>query len=42
MIRAYEKGGFRPGGIVRRYERDPDGTRHDGLLMNALLGEFRL
>ena len=42
MIWAYEKGGFRPGGIVRPYERGPDGTRHDGLLMDALPGECRL
>ena len=33
-IRAYEKAGFRIVGVLRRYERDPDGAGwHDGLLM---------
>jgi aminoglycoside 6'-N-acetyltransferase len=33
-IRAYEKAGFRTVGVLRSYERDPDGTGwHDGLLM---------
>jgi aminoglycoside 6'-N-acetyltransferase len=35
-IRCYEKVGFRPVGIMRRYERGPDGTFHDGLLMDLL------
>jgi aminoglycoside 6'-N-acetyltransferase len=35
-IRAYEKAGFRPVGIMRAYERGPDGTWHDGLLMDLL------
>lgn len=39
-IRAYEKVGFRPVGIMRRYERDPDLTWHDGLLMDLLAGEL--
>jgi aminoglycoside 6'-N-acetyltransferase len=39
-IRAYEKAGFRPVGIMRRYERDIDGDGwHDGLLMELLAGE---
>jgi aminoglycoside 6'-N-acetyltransferase len=39
-IRAYEKVGFRPVGVMRRYERDPGGEDwHDGLLMDLLAGE---
>jgi aminoglycoside 6'-N-acetyltransferase len=39
-IRAYEKAGFRPVGVMRRYERDADGAGwHDGLLMDLLAGE---
>lgn len=34
--RAYEKVGFRPVGVMRRYERGADGTWHDGLLMDFL------
>jgi aminoglycoside 6'-N-acetyltransferase len=33
-IAAYTKVGFRPVGIMRQYERGPDGTWHDGLLMD--------
>ena len=41
-IRAYEKVGFRPVGVMRRYERDVDGDGwHDGLLMELLAGEER-
>ena len=40
-IRAYEKVGFRPVGVMRLYERGPDGVWHDGLLMDLLRGEFR-
>jgi aminoglycoside 6'-N-acetyltransferase len=40
-IRAYEKAGFRRVGIMRNYERGPDGTWHDGLLMDMLKEEFR-
>jgi aminoglycoside 6'-N-acetyltransferase len=39
-IRAYRRVGFRPVGIMRRYERGPDGTWHDGLLMDLLAGEL--
>lgn len=39
-IRAYEKVGFRPVGIMRRYERDPDGLWRDGLLMELLDDEL--
>jgi aminoglycoside 6'-N-acetyltransferase len=38
--RAYEKVGFKPVGIMRRYERDANGADwHDGLLMDLLAGE---
>ncbi len=40
-IRAYEKVGFRRVGIVRKYERGPDGVWRDGLLMDLLEEEFR-
>jgi aminoglycoside 6'-N-acetyltransferase len=39
-IRAYASVGFRPVGVMRRYERGPDGTFHDGLLMDLLAGEL--
>ncbi|WP_433224734.1 GNAT family N-acetyltransferase [Microtetraspora malaysiensis] len=39
-IRCYEKVGFRPVGVMRRYERGPDGTWHDGLLMDLLAEEL--
>jgi aminoglycoside 6'-N-acetyltransferase len=35
-IRAYRRAGFRPVGVMRDYERGPDGTWHDGLLMELL------
>jgi RimJ/RimL family protein N-acetyltransferase len=35
-IRAYRRVGFRPVGVLRRYERGPDGGWHDGLLMDLL------
>jgi aminoglycoside 6'-N-acetyltransferase len=39
-IRAYEKAGFRPVGVMRRYERDVGGEGwHDGLLMELLADE---
>ncbi len=37
-IASYRKAGFRPVGVMRRYERGPGGTWHDGLLMD-MLGE---
>ena len=39
-IRAYEAVGFRSVGVMRKYERGPDGTWHDGLLMDLLVEEF--
>jgi aminoglycoside 6'-N-acetyltransferase len=39
-IRAYAKVGFRPVGVMRRYEQGPDGAWHDGLLMELLAGEL--
>jgi aminoglycoside 6'-N-acetyltransferase len=37
-IRSYEKAGFRPVGIMRRYERDVGGGGwHDGLLMELVV-----
>jgi aminoglycoside 6'-N-acetyltransferase len=37
-IRAYEKAGFRRVGVMRRYERDADGSGwHDGLLMEFVV-----
>ena len=40
-IRAYERVGFKPVGVLRQYERGPDGTFRDGLLMDMLAGEQR-
>ncbi|WP_103337479.1 GNAT family N-acetyltransferase [Amycolatopsis sp. CA-126428] len=39
-IRVYTKVGFRPVGVLRNYERAPDGSWHDGLLMDLLAGEL--
>jgi aminoglycoside 6'-N-acetyltransferase len=39
-IRAYEKVGFKPVGVMRKCERGPDGTWHDGLLMDLLAEEL--
>jgi aminoglycoside 6'-N-acetyltransferase len=39
-IRAYERVGFRPVGIMRAYERGADGVWHDGLLMDLLRDEL--
>ena len=39
-IAAYAKAGFRPVGVMRRYEGDLDGTWHDGLLMDLLAAEL--
>jgi len=40
-IRAYARVGFKPVGVMREYERGPDGTFHDSLLMDMLAGELR-
>jgi aminoglycoside 6'-N-acetyltransferase len=40
-IRCYSKVGFRPAGLMRQYERGPDGTWHDGLLMDLIVSEFQ-
>lgn len=39
-IRSYERVGFRPVGVMREYERAPDGTWHDALLMDILASEL--
>jgi aminoglycoside 6'-N-acetyltransferase len=39
-IRCYSKVGFRPVGVMRRYELGHDGTWHDGLLMDLLADEL--
>ena len=39
-IRAYARVGFRPVGRMRQYERDLDGSWHDGLLMDLLADEL--
>ena len=40
-IKAYESVGFKRVGVMRKYERGPDGEWHDGLLMDMLAGELR-
>ncbi len=39
-IRAYAAVGFRPVGVMRRYERGVDGDWHDNLLMDMLAEEL--
>jgi aminoglycoside 6'-N-acetyltransferase len=39
-IRAYERVGFVPVGLMRKYELGPDGVWHDGLLMDLLAEDF--
>ena len=39
-IAAYKKVGFKPVGVMRRYERGRDGTWHDNLLMDLLAEEL--
>lgn len=39
-IRAYERVGFRRVGVLRAYERGPDGTFHDGLLLDLLADDL--
>ena len=41
-IHAYAKVGFRPVGVMRDYERSPDGKWHYGLLMDLLVSEVRV
>lgn len=36
-IRAYAAVGFKPVGVLRRYERGPDGRWRDGLLMDLIV-----
>jgi aminoglycoside 6'-N-acetyltransferase len=38
-IRCYTAVGFKPVGVLRRYERAPDGSWRDGLLMDMLADE---
>lgn len=39
-IRAFERVGFQPVGVMREYWRAPDGTWRDGLLMDLLADEL--
>ena len=39
-IACYTKVGFRPVGVMRGYERGPDSSFHDGLLMDLLAAEL--
>jgi len=39
-IKAYERVGFHAVGVMRRYERGPNGEWHDGLLMDMLAEEL--
>ena len=40
-IKAYERVGFQRVGLMRQYERGPEGEWHDGLLMDMLAAELR-
>ena len=40
-IAAYRRVGFQPVGVMRRYERGPDGEWHDGLLMDMLAEDLQ-
>ena len=40
-IRAYEAVGFRRVGVLRSYQRGPDGEWRDGLLLDLLVDELR-
>jgi aminoglycoside 6'-N-acetyltransferase len=40
-VRAYKAVGFKPVGVLRRYERGPGGEWRDGLLMDLLADEVR-
>jgi aminoglycoside 6'-N-acetyltransferase len=39
-IRTYQRVGFKPVGVMRQYERGPDGEWHDCLLMDMLAREL--
>ncbi len=39
-IRAYRRVGFQVVGLMREYERGPDGSWHDGLLLDLLPGDL--
>jgi aminoglycoside 6'-N-acetyltransferase len=39
-IASYTKVGFRPVGVLRRYDRGRDGVLRDGLLMDLLADEL--
>lgn len=39
-IRAYRSVGFRAVDVMREYERGPDGSWHDGLLLDLLPGDL--
>jgi aminoglycoside 6'-N-acetyltransferase len=41
-IACYRKVGFRPVGVMRQYERTPDGSWADGLLMDLLASDAEL
>ena len=38
-IACYRKVGFRDVGVMRRYEKGPDGIWHDGLLMELVVDD---
>lgn len=40
-IRCCTRAGFRPVGVMRRYERSPDGGWQDGMLMDLLAEDLR-
>jgi aminoglycoside 6'-N-acetyltransferase len=40
-IRSYERVGFKRVGVLRRYERGPDGDWHDGMLLDLLPEDLR-
>jgi len=40
-IHAYERAGFRQVGVMRQYERGPDGRWHDGVMMELLRDDLR-
>jgi aminoglycoside 6'-N-acetyltransferase len=40
-IHAYERVGFRKVGVMRQYERGPDGQWHDGVMMELLKEDVR-